>query len=308
MELFLQLLTKIIPFYALIFLGFLAAKKLASQKETVARLLIYIITPVIVFHGTVSVDLTPGTLALPIIFFVLGSFLSGLFYFIGKNWWQDETRNLLAFSAGSGNTGYFGLPVTVALLGQEALGLAVLCTLGMIFYENTVGFYLAARGKHSATQALFKLLKLPIIYAFLAGIIVNLIGLNLGSIYLDFAVSFRGAYTILGMMLVGLSLVPLAKGIKEKSFIISTFLAKFLAWPALAFGIIFLDVSFFQVMNSQIYNVIWILSIVPIAANTVSYATELKVHPEKAAVAVFLSTLFSILYIPLVAGLLLNKF
>jgi malate permease and related proteins len=43
------------------------------------------------------------------------------------------------------------------------------------------------------------------------------------------------------------------------------------------------------------------MAIVPLAANTVALATELKVHPERAAIAVLLSTLFALFYIPFMA-------
>ncbi len=46
------------------------------------------------------------------------------------------------------------------------------------------------------------------------------------------------------------------------------------------------------------------MSIVPLAANTVAIATELKTYPEKASVAVLMSTLFALFFIPLVVSFL----
>jgi predicted permease len=42
------------------------------------------------------------------------------------------------------------------------------------------------------------------------------------------------------------------------------------------------------------------MSIVPLAANTIAIATELDVHPEESTIAVFLSTIFALFYIPLI--------
>ena len=42
------------------------------------------------------------------------------------------------------------------------------------------------------------------------------------------------------------------------------------------------------------------------AANTVAFATDLKAQPEKASLVVFLSTLFGLFYIPLIAKFLLD--
>jgi predicted permease len=43
---------------------------------------------------------------------------------------------------------------------------------------------------------------------------------------------------------------------------------------------------------------LFLISIVPIAADTVVFATEFKSHPQKVAITVFLSTIFALIYIP----------
>jgi predicted permease len=51
--------------------------------------------------------------------------------------------------------------------------------------------------------------------------------------------------------------------------------------------------------------VLLVLSIVPIASNTVAFATKLRAHPEKAAFTVMLSTLVALVYIPVFVYLFL---
>ena len=53
-------------------------------------------------------------------------------------------------------------------------------------------------------------------------------------------------------------------------------------------------------------KVLLVASITPLAANTVVFATELKTHPKKASFAVFLSTIFALLYIPVFVALFLK--
>ena len=43
-----------------------------------------------------------------------------------------------------------------------------------------------------------------------------------------------------------------------------------------------------------------LMSSVPLAVNTIAYAVFFGLHPEKIALAVSLSTLWSIIYIPLI--------
>jgi malate permease and related proteins len=306
MDIFLNLLQKIIPLYLIIFLGFIAGKFLKVQKESIASLLIYIIAPVIVFHGVITTKIDIGTLSIPIIFYLTASSICLLSYSIAKLLWHDSTKNIVAFASGSSNTGYFGLPVAIAVLGDKAIGYVALMILGIILYESTTGFFITARGHHSVNESIIKIIKLPAIYAFIIGILINFSGIQFGQIYTDTVGYFRGAYTILGMMIIGVGLSGLEKFVIDMKFLCITFLAKFVLWPTLIGLVIFLDINFFHLYSDYIHKVMIVLSIVPMAANTVAYASALKVQPEKAAVAVLCSTLFALVYIPLIVSLFIR--
>jgi len=64
-------------------------------------------------------------------------------------------------------------------------------------------------------------------------------------------------------------------------------------------ALIYLDKTMIQLLNDDLYKVLILFSIVPLAGNTVSLAVLLNAKPEKASLSVFLSTLVSILFIPL---------
>jgi malate permease and related proteins len=296
---FFTLLTKLIPLYLIILLGFIAGKYLDVKKETIAPLLIYIIVPVIIFNGVITTKITTSVLSLPILFFILSCFMCLLFFTIARFIWQDATKNILAFTAGTGNTGYFGLPVAIALFDKNILGIYVLSLLGFIIYENTLGFFIIAKGHHTIKESIRKVLTLPTVYAFFLGLFVNLSGVKLGSIYAGAEINFQGAFTILGMMMIGLGLSSIKNYKFDFKFLGLSFFAKFVAWPLLVFFIIYIDSHFFKVYDTNIYKIMILLSIVPFAANTVIFATQLKAHPEKASLAVLLSTLFALFYIPL---------
>src|SRR3989338_969274 len=183
MEIFFSLILKLIPLYLIIFLGFLAGKYLKAQKESIASVLIYTITPVIIFHGVVTTEINLGVLMLPAIYFSIATILCLTFYKFTKKLWPDNTRNILAFAAGIGNIGYFGLPVAVAIFGENAVGIVALMVMGGMVYESTVGFFITARGHHTVEESIGKLLKLPLIYAFLFGLILNLLKVSLNQTY-----------------------------------------------------------------------------------------------------------------------------
>jgi predicted permease len=306
MTVFLAILLKIVPLYLLIALGFVAGRYLAASRETVARLLIYIIAPAIIFNSVFTTPLAANVLFLPVLFFALCCLMCIGTFLVSKHIWPDATKNILSFTAGTGNTGYFGIPVAIALFGADVAGLIIILTLGFILYENSLGFYITARGHYSAKESINRLLTLPTIYAFAIALILNTLGVRFGQAYTDFATSFIGAYTVLGMMLIGLGLAGITTYKFDFKFVTASFLAKFIIWPVVVVAIIFLDKALFGFFSDQIYQVMALLSVVPLAANTVAYATELNAHPEKASFAVLLSTLFALFYIPLIVMLFLK--
>jgi malate permease and related proteins len=299
MEIFLSLFLKILPLYLIILLGFLSGKLLKIHKESIASLLIYFITPVIIFHGIFTTKISPGILILPVLYFSVASCFCILFYKLGSFFWKGSTKNILAFASGTGNSGYFGLPVAVAIFGDRAIGIVALIILGTVLYENSLGFFITARGHHTVRESIDKLIKLPSLYAFFLGLVFNLSGLKTGQIYSDTVVLFRGAYTVLGMMIIGMGLSIIEKFIIDKKFVLLSFTARFIFWPLIICLVIFLDKQFLNLLSAEIYKIMVILSFVPLAANTVSYAVLLKTEPEKASITVLLSTLVSLFLIPL---------
>lgn len=299
MHIFFSLLTKIFPLYILILLGFIAGKKLNAKKETIASVLIYVIVPVVTFNSVATIELTPSLLLLPLIFFICCSCMCLLFYRIGGILFKDNTKNLLALAAGTANTGYFGLPIAIELFGEEVIGLMIIAMLGFTVFENSLGFFMIAKGSHTPREALTRLSKLPTIYAFMAGLLINILNIQLGSVYLSFSKNFIGSYSVLGMMLIGMGLSDV-KGFKfDFKFLLSAFTAKFVVWPLLIATLIFIDVKFLNIFSSPVHKIMFLLSIVPMAANLVAFSTELKAQPEKASLAVFLSTLIALILIPL---------
>lgn len=301
MEIFLTLLGKLIPLYLVIVLGFVAGRFLKVQRESVAKLAIYIFSPSVVFYGIYKASLSVELILLPIIFLGVCSVLALLFWWVGKKFFNDRTENILAYTAGDGNTGYFGLPVSLAIFGADAISLTILCSFGFILYESTLGYYIIARSHFSVKESIIRFLKLPALYAFILGLIFNVAQLPIGQNFTGLFEQFKACYSIIGMSIIGLGLSTVVRASFDWRLISLAFIAKFLFWPAFIFGLIYIDSNFLHWYDQLTHNVMILMAIVPLAANTVTFASELKVHPEKAAIAVLLSTVFALFFIPLVS-------
>jgi len=104
------------------------------------------------------------------------------------------------------NTGNYGLPVSDFAFGKEGLQRAVIFFLASSVWTNTVGIYVASRGIGTARQALLNVFKAPLIYAMVAGFILNVTGATL-PLPLERAVSLLSQATVPFMLvLLGLQL------------------------------------------------------------------------------------------------------
>ncbi len=306
MDLFLTLGSKILPLYGLIALGFVAKKNLQIDQTTFAKVLIYITAPAIVFQAALTTPLQFNLLALPLLFLGLGFVLNRLWLIIGSHRFKDSRASLLAFVGGTGNTGYFGLSLILATLGESALNLAVFCVLGTILYENTIGYFTFARANFTWKTSLHKLFRLPSLYAVAIGLLLNILHIPLAeqALYQEYTLLFRGCHIIFGMMLIGCAMANVSNRQIDYTFMSLAFFAKFFCFPLAMYGCIILDRVITHLFSPLASQTMLTLSLVPLAANTVAYATELKVQANTAAMAVFLSTLFAAIYIPLMVTLL----
>ncbi len=304
MNIFFIILGKIAPLYLNIGIGYLLARYFKIKREQIAFLLVYILGPIVIFFAVLSIEINMQLVFLPLFIFIFGSVIA--FYILRryKNEWNDASVNTLAFTCGTGNTGYFGIPLAMILLEPSVANIFIFGTLASLLYENTTGFYVTAKGSFTARQSIMKVLKLPLLYAFIAGLSFNLVGFRTPEIIVPYFENLKWAYGILGMMMLGMGM----KGFNleadfDKKYIKISYFFKFIFWPAVVLAIIFVDKTFINFLNEEIYKVMFLFSIVPLAGNTVTLAVLLKAKPEKASFTVLLSTIVSVVYIPVMLAI-----
>ncbi len=101
------------------------------------------------------------------------------------------------------------------------------------------------------------------------------------------------------MMFIGIALAGMTQFKLNKKFVATAFTVKFLIWPLLVSLIIILDKAYFQFYGTQVYQIMLLLSLMPLPANSVAIATELDAAPDATALTVVLSTFVGVVYNPL---------
>lgn len=125
MNIFLVILGKIFPLYLNIIIGYLVTRYLKVKREHVATLLIYILGPVVIFFAVLSIEINLQLVFLPIFIFVFGSAIAFFILYRYKNEWKDASVNTLAFTCGTGNTGFFGIPLAMILLEPNSANIFI---------------------------------------------------------------------------------------------------------------------------------------------------------------------------------------
>lgn len=278
-------------------LGWMASRHLRVDPRPIATLLIYIISPLTFFRGLTQGQPSADKLVLTGSVLLLATFLCLTVNAVASRFFAEQERALLAFSAGTGNTGYFGFPIALILLPSDGVTLYLFCMLGVSLYEFTVGFYISARGRFSVGESLSRLAKLPLIYAFMVGMLVSALGLQVPEAAVKGLDYFKYCFTVLGMMIIGMTLGRVTWRAFDPRFVAGCVLVRFLVWPlATALMAWLLRVSLG--ISDSLVLAFLLIGAVPMAANVVVIAMELDIQPEKGAIAVLITTLAAPLLIP----------
>ncbi|MCA3249166.1 MAG: AEC family transporter [Holosporaceae bacterium] len=302
-----QLFPTFLSIALLVGLGYVLGKLHQVDLKSVAFLLIYGFVPVVVGGAVAQLAFTPTVFLLPFIGLAI-SFIVGTFsLLLGKRVIDDgRAVFLLPLATGTGNTGYFGLPVALAVLGNETVGMYMLTLIGIGFYDATFGYYYVARGNLTVRDALRRVARLPMIYAMIVGLILSGIHVGLPPVFLKFWEVSKGAYICIGMMLVGLALANQRHFKWDYQLIAVGLLGKFLIWPALALFLILMDRVFTNLLTPVMAQCLIVIACTPIAANTTAYAAQNDMPVQKAASLVMISTVLAIVALPFVLPILLS--
>ena len=279
--------------------GFLAHKLGYLSKQTdqnLCRLLLGIIVPCLILGSVSAGDTLPSTeeilsvLKVAIVYYGLG-FCAATFvpHLLGGTVKQQCVwRYSLIFS----NMAFIGYPVSVALFGQEALFYAVILVLPFNLLSYSLGpLMLAGQAKFRWQQLLS-----PCIVASVIALMVALFHINMPAL-LGECLNFTGSLTTpLSLLLVGSLLADLPFG--------RAFTSPRL-WALAAFRLLILPIlKWTGIGTPLVANIAVILMAMPTALNGSMLAMEYGGDTECMAQSIFLTTLMSIITIPVLAALL----
>jgi hypothetical protein len=198
----------ILPIFLISGTAYLVGKKFSLDSRTVGRLVFYFFGPVLIFNLITKSQLpfdemlkTAGYAAAVMLSCALIAFLGGLAL-------RLERRALMAVILVSmfANNGNFGLPLVSFAFGPSALAHSSIYFITSAVLINSVGVLVASLGHTDIKRALLGLLRVPLIYALIAALIVIRLELTL-PVPLERSVTLvAGATVPMMLVLLGLEL------------------------------------------------------------------------------------------------------
>lgn len=301
--------SKVSVIFLLILVGFFLAKKEFlsphSQKEMTA-LILYVLLPCTLiksFDIDFSSDILITGLKLALTMFITynGSYV--LANFIAKRYKLSLTKqDVHTLSMIIPNVGFMGYPIVNALMGPEGIIFAVMANIGFELFAWSVGIKTISRNSEvkSSDNVILYLLKTPAIIAIIIGMVLFTTPLTVPEPFKSTILLLSSAMSPIAMIIVGISLANshIAKLLKDKYMYVSC-ITRLIVIPLLLLSAL-KALHFYETM----YFLPMILISMPTAGYATMFATKYESDSLLASELISMSTLFSLITIPLILSIL----
>lgn len=304
-----SIITIVMPLILVALLGFVCAKSQwlnRAQIDALSKFTFYLSIPAFLFYqmaqANFSDQISPELFAafyLPVLCCYCLAWLSHYFLIARKK--TSSMAGSAVFSLGSSysNTVIIGLPILLTLFGEKVLGIIFLIITfhsALLFTLTSAisSFSVKGRNSFNGKEIIKQNLKNPLVVSISTGLVVNLIGIELPTILAD-SLQLMGKPAItLALFILGASLAYYH--VRDKLFSISiASLIKLVLLPAL---VLMTSQFLFQLPPLSV-TVLVILSACPTGVNAYLIAKAHQQEQQTVAGTVVMTTLLSMLTIPL---------
>ena len=288
--------------FLLVAIGYLLSKLgmlvLVTRKQ-LTDLVIYVILPCNIVESF-QVDLTHDLLISAGIVLVLGFAAQGLYALLNLFLYRrfDARRQInLKYGTICSNAGFMGLPLSLSIFGPTGLMYASVALLPIRLFMWSAGLSLYT--STTKKQVLKTLATHPCIIAVFVGFALMLSGLQLPAFLNDTIDSLGNCCTALSMVVIGAILSDVDPRTVLEPAVLYYVVIRLIAIPAFLFGVLWL-----LKVDSLVTGIIVILSAMPAGSTTAMLAQKYDQDPEFASKMVFISTLLSLVTLPMWALIL----
>ena len=293
--------------FLLLVLGFVLFKCHIFDEYTnkkISALIVNVASPMLIISSIAGVEGSNKSIVFLMIgagilmyigFIILGKIINRIFPFPKKDWPVYECMVVFA------NTGFMGYPVLLDVFGQEAVFYASLIHMAFNFFVYTYAIMCLTKGDDSEFKLNFKQLLTPGIILIFVGIFIYLFDIQLPSVLMDTINSVGSLTAPLSMMMIGSSLAVYP--IKDS----------FTDWRSYVFAFVRLMIVPFVTMimcrllhiDAYYANITIITNAMPVGSMVLMLATQYNANVKIVTRNIIVSTLLSVITIPIVVATML---
>jgi len=274
------------------------------NERSIILLNLYFLQPMLIFWGLTRAPINDDFILSPLIYFIAIFTVLTLAYFYSLKVFKNDNEDKSIFLASSlvGNTGNLGIPLGIALFGEQSVPYTSILNIANIFFIYIFSVYFFAGDKFKFIDAVKEIFKIPAIWFAIAAICFNYFGFELNS-DLD-KVFTMGAYSAIVMQLIIFGVFMSQVRIKTANWHLSLNIALFkhIVLPIVGlFVILYFDIDPF------VGAILFLELIVPLAVNNVNLSALYNCKPIDTTFSVLIS---SLVFVSLIYGyiLIINKF
>ena len=273
-----------------------------AASAVISKLLVWVFIPSTIIKS-LTANFTVPNLKEKVSILVAGAFVTVVCYLLAKPLSklfskEDYPQKVYAYSFVIPNTSYVGVPLIMAVFGEEMCCNMVVFTIPMFFLMYTWGMYVLTKQEKIS----FKSINNPVVYSIGIGILLGLLGVNIPTIPATILENAGNCIAPCAMILAGyvVGSKPLKVSFgKPKAYLASlvrlVLLPAIIAVPMILFGID-KNVTFISVLTVAM----------PMGLNSIVFPEAIGQDSSEGAGMVLISTIMCIITVPLITLLLLK--
>lgn len=290
----------LVPVFLVFLAGYVLQKKLDLQMKSLSQTVFYLLLPCLVFRTLYNSDLL-GNLKTVIIFqliltVVLVCLVKAIVLILKM---PQKIEGALLLAVVFMNAGNYGMPFNLFAFGVSGFELAVTFYVFQSILMNSLGVFFANKHLGCVKDSITAVLKLPILYAAVLGVGLQLLGLEMPGFIYKSVDLLSNATAPLIMLLLGMQLAQVKLnsnwGVVGLGVALRLIVSPLIAW---------FIIRFVFPVEGLLANVIVVESAMPSAVIMTLLAMQYDCEPDVVSAITFVSTILSIVTLSAILYLL----
>lgn len=271
-----SIIYSILSVYVFIVMGYLAKKSFKEKinDKTITLINVYFLQVFLTFWGLLLHPIDLRLIYAPTLYFFIVSIVIVIAAFGAKLLFDNKKEYSIATVAAIiGNTGNLGIPINIAIFGEQSIPYTTIINLVNVFVVYTIGVFYYSRGSFDTKTSLTNIIKLPILWAAIIAILLSVFQVPIYA-------SMTMQLFLFGIYLYGTEIKEISKSLLAW---VLTF--KFIILPLVTF-IVLINIS----LEPMIKGIVFIELLMPLAVANVNLASLYDCKPKLTTALVFVSS------------------